>query len=275
MFKNKKVLAINALIIAALLFGCTFLVVKDLLGSMNASNIVFWRYLVASILFFLVGGIPGKKTIKDAAPLGLFLWLGYILQTQGLVTTSTINSGVITGFYIVLTPIFSRWILKRKLVKRTLTACFLGFTGIILLSYTTGPFIVGNAITLACAASYALHIVFVQKNLKKHNIFQLMFVQSVIGFLLSIPFVEIPITLLRGDQISYIIFLGGVVNFGAFYLQLYGQRMVEASNAALILSLEAVFATLFGLIFVGEVLSLVNWVGILFTFSSIYIVITD
>ena len=91
MFKNKKVLAINALIIAALLFGCTFLVVKELLDSMNASNIVFWRYLVASILFFIAGGLPGKETIRDAAPLGLFLWLGYILQTQGLVTTSTIN----------------------------------------------------------------------------------------------------------------------------------------------------------------------------------------
>ena len=275
MFKNKKLLAINALIIAALLFGSTFLVVKDLLDTMSPTNIVFWRYLVASVLFFLAGGIPSKETIRDAVPLGLFLWLGYILQTQGLVTTSTINSGVITGFYIVLTPIFSRWILKRKLLQRTITACFLGFTGIILLSYTSGPFIVGNAITLACAASYALHIVFVQKNLKNHNIFQLMFVQSVIGLLLSIPFLEIQLLLPTSEQISYIIFLGGVVNFGAFYLQLYGQRVVEASNAALILSLEAVFATLFGLIFVGEILTLINWVGILFTFSSIYIVITD
>ena len=275
MFKNKKVLAINTLIIAALLFGCTFLVVKELLDSMNASNIVFWRYLVASILFFIAGGLPGKETIRDAAPLGLFLWLGYILQTQGLVTTSTINSGVITGFYIVLTPIFSRLILNKKLMKKTFITCFLGFTGIILLSYTTGPFIVGNVITLACAASYALHIVFVQKNLKNHNIFQLMFVQSVIGLLLSIPFLDTQLVIPNSEQIISLIFLGGVVNFGAFYLQLYGQRVVEASNAALLLSLEAVFATLFGLIFVGEVLSLINWIGILFTFSSIYIVITD
>ena len=143
------------------------------------------------------------------------------------------------------------------------------------MSYTSGPFIVGNVITLACAASYALHIVFVQKNLKNHNIFQLMFVQSVIGLLLSIPFLDTQLAIPNSDQIISLIFLGGVVNFGAFYLQLYGQRVVEASNAALLLSLEAVFATLFGLIFVGEVLSLINWIGILFTFSSIYIVITD
>jgi len=275
MFKNKKVVSIYALILSALLFGCTFLVVKDLLRTMNASNIVFWRYLVASLLFLLAGGLPTKDTIKDAIPLGLFLWLGYILQTQGLVTTSTINSGVITGFYIVLTPIFSRLILKKEILRRTFFACILGFAGIILLSYSDGPFVIGNIITLACAASYALHIVFIQRNLKNNNIFQLMFVQSVIGFFLSIPFLDFEITNLNIDQIKYLVFLGGVVNFGAFYLQLFGQRIVEASNAALILSLEAVFATFLGIIYVGEILQTINWVGIVFTFISIYIVITE
>jgi len=275
MFKNKKVVSIYALILSALLFGCTFLVVKDLLRTMNASNIVFWRYLVASLLFLLAGGLPTKDTIKDAIPLGLFLWLGYILQTQGLVTTSTINSGVITGFYIVLTPIFSRLILKKEILRRTFFACILGFSGIILLSYSDGPFVIGNIITLACAASYALHIVFVQRNLKNNNIFQLMFVQSVIGFFLSIPFLDFEITNLNIDQIKYLVFLGGVVNFGAFYLQLFGQRIVEASNAALILSLEAVFATFLGIIYVGEILQTINWVGIVFTFISIYIVLTE
>ena len=275
MFKNKKVVSIYALILSALLFGCTFLVVKDLLRTMNASNIVFWRYLVASLLFLLAGGLPTKDTIKDAIPLGLFLWLGYILQTQGLVTTSTINSGVITGFYIVLTPLFSRLILKKEILRRTFFACILGFAGIILLSYSDGPFVIGNIITLACAASYALHIVFIQRNLKNNNIFQLMFVQSVIGFFLSIPFLDFEITNLNIDQIKYLVFLGGVVNFGAFYLQLFGQRIVEASNAALILSLEAVFATFLGIIYVGEILQTINWVGIVFTFISIYIVITE
>ena len=264
-----------ALFISALLFGCTFFIVKDLLYTMSPSLIVFWRYFIASFLFLIIGGVPNIRTIIDAVPLGIFLWLGYILQTQGLVTTSTINSGIITGFYIVLTPIFSKIILNKNIMKRTIIACLFGFCGIILLSYSKGPFVVGNIITLACAASYSLHIVFVQKNLKNNNIFQLMFVQSVIGLVLSIPFLDSGIVLPSIGEIKYILFLGAVVNFGAFYLQLFGQRGVEASNAALILSLEAVFATLFGLLLVGEVLNLINWFGILFTFSSIYIVITE
>ena len=264
-----------ALFISALLFGCTFFVVKDLLYTMSPSQIVFWRYLIASFLFVIIGGVPNRDTTKDAIPLGIFLWLGYILQTQGLVTTSTINSGIITGFYIVLTPIFSKIILNKNIMKRTFIACVFGFCGIILLSYNTGSYAVGNIITLACAASYSLHIVFVQKNLKNNNIFQLMFVQSVIGLILSIPFLDSSIVLPSIGEIKYILFLGVAVNFGAFYLQLFGQRRVEASSAALILSLEAVFATLFGLLLVGEVLILINWFGILFTFSSIYIVITE
>ena len=57
-----------ALILSAFLFGTTFLVVKNLLTTMTSSNIVFWRYVLASILFLIAGGIPNKETSKDAYP---------------------------------------------------------------------------------------------------------------------------------------------------------------------------------------------------------------
>ena len=107
MFKNKRVVAVNALILAALLFGSTFIIVKNLLDSLSPTTVVFLRYLIASILFLIVGGIPKKEYIKPGLLMGFFLWIGYITQTQGLLTTSTINSGIVTGFYIVLTPLFS------------------------------------------------------------------------------------------------------------------------------------------------------------------------
>ena len=106
MIKNKKNLAIVSLILSALFFGGTFIVVKNLLDDFTPINIVFLRYAIASLLFLMTGGIPNKQTLKPGILMGLFLWIGYVTQTQGLVTTSTINSGVVTGFYIVLTPIF-------------------------------------------------------------------------------------------------------------------------------------------------------------------------
>ena len=105
MFKNKKLIAVNALVLAALLFGSTFIIVKNLLDDLSPTTVVFLRYLIASILFLVTGGIPTKEYLKPGLLMGLFLWIGYITQTQGLLTTSTINSGIVTGFYIVLTPI--------------------------------------------------------------------------------------------------------------------------------------------------------------------------
>ena len=82
MFKNKKVLAINALILAALLFGSTFIIVKNLLEDLSPTTVVFLRYLIASILFLFSGGIPQREIIKPGILMGIFLWIGYITQTQ-------------------------------------------------------------------------------------------------------------------------------------------------------------------------------------------------
>ena len=122
--KNKSLIA---LFFSALFFGSTFLIVKNLLVSFSPTFIVFMRYIIASIFFLVIGGIPNSKTIKPGLLMGIFLWLGYITQTQGLVTTSTINSGVVTGFYIVLTPFFSKLINKTQLNNKNYIYSFLGF----------------------------------------------------------------------------------------------------------------------------------------------------
>ena len=72
-----------------------------------------------------------------------------------------------------------------------------------------------------------------------------------------------------------IIFLGLVVNVGAFYLQLYGQMIIKASTSALILSLEAIFALLIGIIVANEYLNLLNWFGVILVLISIFLVIKE
>ena len=119
--------------------------------------------------------------------MGFFLWLGYISQTQGLVTTSTINSGVVTGFYVVLTPFFSRAINKTPLNRNNYTFSVLGFVGIVLISITDFSQIFGNIFTLICAIAYAMHIVFVERYVSDLSISQLMAVQSVTGAILCVP----------------------------------------------------------------------------------------
>lgn len=275
MIKNKKTLAISSLVLSALFFGGTFIVVKNLLDDFSPTNIVFLRYGIASILFLFTGGIPSARTIKPGLLMGVFLWVGYVTQTQGLVTTSTINSGVVTGFYIVLTPIFSKIINKTSISSKSYLFSLTGFLGIFLIASNSYDQLFGNLFTVVCATGYALHIVMVERYIKDQNISQLMFVQSLIGALLCLPFLNFDQFSFKIQYLIPILFLGFVVNFAAFYLQLFGQKIINASTAALLLSLEAIFALIIGILYVGEILNIVNWAGVILVLMSIFLVIKE
>ena len=275
MFKNKKLIAVNALVLAALLFGSTFIIVKNLLDDLSPTTVVFLRYLIASILFLISGGIPTKEYLKPGLLMGLFLWIGYITQTQGLLTTSTINSGIVTGFYIVLTPIFSKFINKTTIERKNYIGSTFGFLGILLIAIYSIDKLFGNLFTLICASGYALHIVMVERYIQGKNISQLMFIQSLVGGILCIPFLNINQIAESIDFIYPILFLGILVNFCAFYLQLFGQKFINASTASLLFGLEGVFALLIGVFYVEEVLNLTNWIGVFVVLSSIYYVIKE
>ncbi len=275
MIKNKKNIAVLSLILSALFFGSTFIIVKDLLTQFSPINIVFMRYAIAAALFLFTGGIPKRSSLKPGVLMGFFLWVGYVTQTQGLLTTSTINSGVVTGFYIVLTPIFSKIINKTKISNKSYIFSLTGFLGIFLIASNSSEQLFGNLFTLVCATGYALHIVMVERYIKNQNISQLMFIQSFVGTVFCIPFVSFGEFQFSIESLIPIFFLGLVVNFSAFYLQLFGQKEIKASSAALLLSLEAIFALIIGISYAGEILTLLNWAGVLLVLLSIYLVIKE
>ena len=275
MFINEKNKSLIALFVSALFFGSTFLIVKNLLSIFSPTFVVFLRYLIAAFFFAVIGGIPEKIAWKPGLMMGLFLWLGYVTQTQGLLTTSTINSGVVTGFYIVLTPFLSKFINKTDLGAKNYIYSFLGFTGIALISINDFSQVFGNLFTLICAVAYAMHIVLVERYVKNQNISQLMFVQSLTGAVLCLPLITFSEFEFLYENIFPIVFLGLVVNVGAFYLQLYGQKIIKASTSALILSMEAIFALLIGILVANEYLNILNWFGVLMVLLSIFLVVKE
>jgi len=265
---NQKLKAYFALIISALFFGSTFLVVKNLLITVSPVLIVFARFFIASILFLFIGGLPRKQAFYPGVLMGFFLWLGYI-------TTSTVNSGVVTGFYIILTPYISKIINKKNIPKKNYILSIVGFFGIVLISINDLSQISGNLFTLLCALSYAIHIVLVERYVNNFKISQLMFVQSLTGSILCLPFLNFKNFIFSNELLIPILFLGLVVNVAAFYLQLYGQKVVTASTSALILSLEAIFALLIGILIANEILGVLNWFGVLLVLVSIFYVIKE
>ena len=115
----------------------------------------------------------------------------------------------------------------------------------------------------------------VERYIQGKNISQLMFIQSLVGGILCIPFLNINQIAESIDFIYPIIILGILVNFCAFYLQLFGQKFINASTASLLFGLEGVFALLIGVFYVEEVLNLTNWIGVFVVLSSIYYVIKE
>ena len=275
MLINEKNKSLIALFISALFFGSTFLIVKNLLSTFSPTFVVFLRYIIAAIVFAIIGGLPKKIAWKPGIFMGFFLWLGYVTQTQGLVTTSTINSGVVTGFYIVLTPFLSKFLNNTNLETKNYVYSIVGFTGIVLISINDVSQVFGNLFTLICAGAYAMHIVLVERYVKDQNISQLMFIQSLTGGILCLPLISFSEFNFLPDYLMPIIFLGLVVNVGAFYLQLYGQKIIKASTSALILSLEAIFALFIGIIVANEYLNLLNWFGVILVLMSIFLVIKE
>ena len=120
-----------------------------------------------------------------------------------------------------------------------------------------------------------MHIVFVERYVKNLSISQLMAVQSITGAILCLPLLKINEFSNLMEYVLPIAFLGLVVNVGAFYLQLYGQKIIKASTSALILSLEAIFALFIGIVIAGEILGLINWLGVLLVLLSIFLVIKE
>ena len=180
-----------------------------------------------------------------------------------------------TGFYIVLTPIFSKFINNKLIQRKNLIGSVSGFFGILLIALNDLDQLFGNLFTLICATGYALHIVMVERYIKNMSISKLMFIQSLSGAIFCLPFLNITNLGLASGFIFPILFLGFVVNFCAFYLQLFGQKSINASTASLLFGLEGVFALLIGVFFVGEVLNLINWLGVIVILISIFYVIKE
>jgi drug/metabolite transporter (DMT)-like permease len=115
----------------------------------------------------------------------------------------------------------------------------------------------------------------VERYIKNMSISKLMFIQSLSGAIFCLPFLNFTNLGSASDFIFPILFLGFVVNFCAFYLQLFGQKSINASTASLLFGLEGVFALLIGVFFVGEVLNLINWLGVIVILISIFYVIKE
>ena len=156
-------LRIVALVVVTLIWGTTFVVVKDTLDVMPASLLLAIRFSIAFILF-APWIKPERHTLKPAFILGILLFIGYGCQTIGLVFTSASKAAFITGFSVILTPLLSTLFWRNSIANKVYLAAMVALIGLGLLSLTGASGLnIGDVWVMGTAFAYALFIVYLGK----------------------------------------------------------------------------------------------------------------
>ncbi|HEX8590054.1 DMT family transporter [Pseudomonas sp.] len=205
-----------------------------------------------------------RGMLRAGIIMGLALALGINLQQVGLLFTSVTNSGFITGLYVIVVPLLGL-LLGHKTGLGTWLGCLLAVVGMCLLSIGDNFHVAaGDWLQLIGAFVWGAHVVLVSLFASRHDPIRLAFLQfatcSVVSLLLAVLFE--PIALAAVIDAGPALLYGGIVAVGVGYtLQVVAQKHAIASHAAIILSLEAVFAAIAGAWILGEALQLRGYIG--------------
>lgn len=277
--KKYAVLGRTALILTTLIWGTSFVVLKNTLESVETLYILAFRFSGAAILLGIVFAKQLKKIdkeyIKIGAILGALLFCGYTVQTYGLVHTTPGKNAFLTAAYCVLVPFVSWIISKRRPDKYNFISAVLCLAGVGFVSLkndlTMG---IGDVLTLCCSIFYATHIVFTSKYIKGRSVILITLLQFAfagvlcwISALVTSPF---PTAISTGNLFS-IIYLCVMCTGVCFLLQTFGQKHTPSSTAAIFLTLESVFGAAFSVLMGSEKLSLKLLVGFALIFVAVLI----
>lgn len=282
----------TALLMMTIIWGGTFVIVKESLNDISSMLFIASRFGIASIILFFVLRIKkvsfDKKAFLPGFILGIFLFGGFFFQTLGLKITSATKSGFITGVLIVFIPFVQILIEKKFPSIGAWIGTVLVFLGIIFLSsggtsidnflFQLGNgFNLGDFFTLVCALLFAFQVVLIDVYSPKYEFWNLFLVQlstvAILSFIASLIFSSFKIESLHIEITKYLIFgilytslLATLINIG---LQTRFQKMVSPTIAGIIYSFEPIFAAIFAYFLLGEKITNFGLLGSFLIFAGL------
>lgn len=273
---DRRTAAYLLLAVAAALFGMTFVAVKDVLSLMPPLSFVGWRFLIGATVLLVIGRPTGRAVWRDGALAGVVLFAGFATQTIGLDSTSASNSGLITGLYVVFTPVLAAFFRRSQPALSTVLGATVSVVGLGFLTLTNGfSLSAGDVWTLLCAFAFAVHIVMLASLAPRHEVAAFTAVQLAVTAILSLGLSAIIESAGLPPAEAWLTLLGTgvVVTCGAFLIQVWAQTVIGPSRTAIMLALEPVFAVATASAVLGERLSPRGWAGAALIMGGIYIVL--
>ena len=209
-----------------------------------------------------------KLFMKYLVFMGVSLFLGTFLQQTALQYTNIANAAFFTVFYVPIVPILLFFIYSKKVHWSIWPAISLCIFGVYLLSdFSNSEIMLGDGLVILCSVFWALHIIFAGKFMEEFDIpmfyaaLQALFV-ALLSIIFSYIFEEINISKILMES-SSILYAGALSGGIAFTLQMFAQKNIEEAPAAIIYSLEGVFAAIAGWVILNQFLSTNNMIGCL------------
>jgi drug/metabolite transporter (DMT)-like permease len=254
---------------------------KDTLQRHDVNSFLACRFIIASL--FLIAIRPrimasiNRAIFFRGTVLGLLLGLGYIFQTFGLTHTTVAKTGFITGMYAVFTPLIAAGILKKHISPIQWLSVLIAAVGLAFLSLNGISLGFGETLVVISAAFYGAHIVGLSEWSSGADTYALTVVQlGTVGVLTLIASLPSGFHLPPDSGVwQAIIYTALFASAFAFIIQTWVQSFMSATSVGIILTMEYIFAALFGVWFGHESLTLRVVIGGLLVISAMYIIISD
>jgi drug/metabolite transporter (DMT)-like permease len=278
---HRSLLADGALLVVALIWGATFVMVKDAVATYPVFSFLALRFSFAALALLPVVLLRRGRSRQQrksppsslraglstaAAPIlmGMALFAGYALQTFGLRLTTPAKAGFVTGLSVVIVPVVATLALHQKLARGAWLGVGLATAGLALLTLNAGFSVnPGDVLVFGCAVAFACQILLTGRFAPRFDPLLLTFGQIVVVALLAAAaalVVERP-AIPTGSVLFAAAFTGILATSLAFGVQTVAQRFTSSTRTALIFATEPIFAALFSFLLIGEVLGLRQLAG--------------
>lgn len=250
-------------------WGWTFVLVKDAVTQYPTLPFLQARFVLALLVMaVLVHRLPSRRELRVGAIIGLVLAGGYLTQTAGLTMTSPGNAGLITGLFVVFTPLLNR-IFGAQIRWWTLVAVLVSLAGLVCLTGGPAGMGLGDLLVLACAVLFALHIVLLGRWSPGLPAAPLAMVQMGVAALIFSTggswSLRIP-----SEQVWLAIVITGVFASAlGFYVQTWSQGFISPNRTALILATEPAWALAAAVVLAGQRLGVLQAIGAALVLAAI------
>jgi drug/metabolite transporter (DMT)-like permease len=262
-----RAFALLALVCVTAVWGYTFVVVRDAVRIYPVVPFLSLRFCLAAVLLTPLL-VRGRADLRAGIVPGLALGVGYLCQTVGLQYTTASQAGLLTGLFVVITPVFETVAYRTMPRQVTIAAVVAAFAGTALLAAPGGVSVghmqlVGDGLEVLTAVAFSIHLLLVGRATTGRSSGQLAFAQIAtagIAFTLGAsathgyPRPEV-------DVWTALAITAGLATALAFWIQTRVQQYLSPSRTALVLVLEPAFATLFGFLLAGDSFTRVQAAG--------------